>query len=442
MAAAGFLAPGRPAIRARAPGRLDVIGGIADYSGSLVLELPLDRAVTATLQAQHEPRLDVVTVRAGRQDTLSLTLEQIGAGALPEGQPWAAYVAGVVRWCLERADAQTLGRADVPTHGGAAARPRGLRILIESTVPEGKGVASSAALEVATMMVTAAHLGIELGNEELAAACQWVENHYVGAPCGIMDQMTSMCGEEGTLLKLLCQPATIEGHVAVPAGFRFYGIDSGIRHAVSGADYGLVRTAAFMGLRIISETAPDAVPGGYLANLAPERFVRLEQVLPDRMSGAEFLHRHHEIADPVTRVARDRLYPVLQATRHPVLENARVHHFAALLAELPGNPACATALGGLMYESHRSYGDCGLGSEGTDRLVEMVREAGEAQGLYGAKITGGGSGGTVAILGTDRAGAAVREIASRYAHETGRSAEVFSASGPGAARTGVIRLTA
>ena len=147
---------------------------------------------------------------------------------------------------------------------------------------------------------------------ELATACQWAENHIAGAPCGIMDQMTSALGQRDRLLRLRCQPAIVEGHVAVPPGYRFYGIDSGIRHAVTGADYGTVRTAAFMGYRIIAELAglaasvtatgrvhiDDEQWGGYLANLTPRDFTaRFADHLPDRMLGAEFLERFDGITD-------------------------------------------------------------------------------------------------------------------------------------------------
>jgi L-arabinokinase len=93
-----------------------------------------------------------------------------------------------------------------------------------------------------------------------------------------------------------------------------------------------------------------------------------------------------------------------------------------------------------MYESHASYSACGLGSGGTDRLVSLARAAGSARGIYGAKITGGGSGGTVAILGDASAGDTVRAIAHEYAGETGRDAYVFEGTSPGAARIGAIRL--
>ena len=99
-------------------------------------------------------------------------------------------------------------------------------------------------------------------------------------------------------------------------------------------------------------------------------------------------------------------------------------------------------LGALMYESHASYSACGLGSDGTDRLVSLARAAGSARGIHGAKITGGGSGGTVALLADATAGEAVRAIAREYANETGRDAYVFEGTSPGAARIGAIRLDA
>jgi L-arabinokinase len=97
-------------------------------------------------------------------------------------------------------------------------------------------------------------------------------------------------------------------------------------------------------------------------------------------------------------------------------------------------------LGALMYESHASYSACGLGSDGTDRLVALAREAGPARGIYGAKITGGGSGGTVAFLGDAASGDTVRAIAAQYASETGREAHIFEGSSPGAARVGAIPI--
>ena len=89
-----------------------------------------------------------------------------------------------------------------------------------------------------------------------------------------------------------------------------------------------------------------------------------------------------------------------------------------------------------MYQSHASYSACGLGSEGTDRLVTLAREVGSSNGIFGAKITGGGSGGTVAILASRDAGPLVQTIAQTYAAETGQKPLLFTGSSPGAARFG------
>src|SRR5439155_15401674 len=96
---------------------------------------------------------------------------------------------------------------------------------------------------------------IPLPPRELALLCQVVENRIVGAPCGVMDQMTAACGEENRLLALLCQPAELQGQVSLPEEIAVWGIDSGVRHSVAGADYGSVRTGAFMGYRIIADLA-------------------------------------------------------------------------------------------------------------------------------------------------------------------------------------------
>jgi L-arabinokinase len=431
----------------RAPGRLDVMGGIADYSGALVLQLPLGRRTTVSIQRQSARRCEVKSHRGDAWVEFAVDVDALTGGELRDphalaswfaerpSDRWAAYVVGVVQNCLQRAG--EIG---------------GLRVSVESTVPEGKGVSSSAALEVATMMATCAAFGITMDPRDVAIASQWVENHVVGAPCGIMDQMTSACGEEDRLLRLRCQPGTIEGFSEIPRGYRFYGIDSGLRHAVTGADYGTVRTGAFMGYRMIADAAgltakregarvvvEDPRWNGYLTNIAPKEFDdRFRDQLPERLRGAKFLERFGGITDTVTRVEPDRFYPVRDATAHPVYEQARVVRFAELLAALSSDPSLATELGQLMRASHASYSSCGLGSDGTDHLVDLVAAAGTDAGLFGAKITGGGSGGTVAILGTTSAESIVREIAARYTLNTGRAAEVFTESGPGAAQLGVF----
>jgi L-arabinokinase len=157
------------------------------------------------------------------------------------------------------------------------------------------------------------------------------------------------------------------------------------------------------------------------------------------MHGAEFLQRYKGIADTVTSVIADRSYPVYQATRHPVYEHARVRRFAEILENWHGLER-AESLGELMYQSDDSYSACGLGSSGTDSIVELVRQAGRDAGLYGAKITGGGSGGTVAVLGRRDAAPAVAAVAEEYARRTGYQPILISGSSPGSGVFGHLKL--
>jgi galactokinase len=437
--------PGTELVVTRAPGRLDVMGGIADYSGSLVLELPLREAALVALGPREDRRVRIVSLEAGGRRALVADvpladlerdrepIDYEHARALFRRDPsrhWASYVAGV--WLV-------------------LMRERGLRfargfdLLLASSVPAGKGVSSSAALEVATMQAVTIAEGLSLGPRDLALLCQKVENLVVGAPCGVMDQMTSAGGEADQLMALLCQPAELQGQAPVPEGLAVFGIDSGLRHAVTGSDYTAVRVGAFMGYRILADLAglprassegdrvciEDPRWHGYLANVTPSELEQWGEQLPARLGGQEFLERYFGTTDTATRVDPEASYAVRVPTAHPILEHRRVHQFADLLAARPAADSLP-ALGRLMYQSHASYSACGLGSSGTDRLVRLVQEAGPARGLHGAKITGGGSGGTVAVLGEPWAAAAVEEIAAIYGRETGRAAPVFSGSSPGA----------
>lgn len=108
------------------------------------------------------------------------------------------------------------------------------------------------------MSAVAAAFGLSVPPLELARLCQLVENAVCGSPCGVMDQMASCCGRAGKLLALVCQPAQVLGHVDIPPHIALWGVDSGIRHAVTGADYGSVRVGAFMGKRLLQEAAQQA----------------------------------------------------------------------------------------------------------------------------------------------------------------------------------------
>jgi len=268
-----------------------------------------------------------------------------------------------------------------------------------------------------------------------------------------MDQLSVLFGEANRLLALLCQPAELRGTLPVPESIAFWGIDSGVRHSVAGADYGSVRVGAFMGYRIIADLSglgvsqsddvvriADSRWRGYLSNVTPAEFADLyESQLPDSINGRDFLERYGGTTDSVTQVSPQRTYQVKVPAAHAVYENDRVRRFGELLGQVEDERTLAL-LGELMYQSHASYSACGLGSDGTDRLVELVRAVGPEAGLYGARITGGGSGGTVAVLGRRDAWPEIEKISAQYARERNYQPYIFQGSSPGAGAFGCLRL--
>jgi L-arabinokinase len=389
----------------RAPGRLDVMGGIADYSGSHVLEFPIAEATFVALQPNTERQLNIVTLldEEPRHASFMMPLSVFDGPVeyeaareffqLDGASRWVAYVAGVFLVLMRE--------RNVSFDSGA-------NILISSRVPPGKGVSSSAALEVAVMRAVAEAFDIRIDGRDKALLCQKVENLVVGAPCGVMDQMTSLFGEKDRLLLLLCQPAELKRMITLPPQLKLWGIDSGIRHSVGGADYGSVRAGALMGTQIIAGLKADLSWGNYLANISPEEFERA------------YLNRLPK--------------QVRLPAAHPVYENVRVQRFVELLERNEGYEE----LGELMYEAHRSYKVLGLNSAGTDLIVDLVRKE---SGLFGAKITGGGSGGTVAVLGDQSSRMAVKRVAAGYASETGHQPYIFNGSSPGCLAFGHLRLS-
>ncbi|KAG8058091.1 hypothetical protein GUJ93_ZPchr0002g24544 [Zizania palustris] len=363
---------------ARAPGRLDVMGGIADYSGSLVLQMPIREACHVAVQRSSPskqnlwkhtqarqlanggavPLLQIVSFGSelsNRAPTFDMDLSDFMDGDKPisydkareyfcqdPSQKWAAYVAGTILVLM--------------TELGASFTDS-MSILVSSSVPEGKGVSSSASVEVASMSAIAAAYGLNITPRDLAILCQKVENHIVGAPCGVMDQMTSACGEANKLLAMVCQPAEVKELVSIPTHIRFWGLDSGIRHSVGGTDYGSVRVGTYMGRKMIkcaaadllSQSLPSSPPTQsgdtncdeyeehgvdllkseasleYLCNLPPHRYEAVyARDIPEIITGDAFLVKYGDHNDSVTIVDPKRSYSVKAPTKHPIYENFRV----------------------------------------------------------------------------------------------------------------------
>jgi galactokinase len=442
-----LFAPDRPVCYSRAPGRLDLMGGNDDYTGGLVFEATIREATWAAVQLRDDRRILLLNPQLkerGWQDRVEFTLDDLttdeAVRALVNRDPgvrWTAYVLGLFHLLQKQYPQQV--------HHGA-------NVYIESDVPLNKGVSSSASVEVAVMKAAVGAYGIDLAGVALAEACQWAENVIAESACGIMDQITVVLGDEGCILPLLCQPCLPRPLVRLPEGLACWAADSGVSHMVSGIEYEAARAGAFMGYKLICDW--EGVPvrcdesgqiprwtdprwNGYLANLSPSLFrARYESRLAETMTGAEYLRDGQVHVDPFTRMRPEVTYRVRACTRYAVEENFRVN----LFAELARGGVGFEQMGDLMYQSHHGYTECGLGCEATDLLVELVREAGVASGLFGAKVTGGGAGGTVAVLGLKDARTAFDRVVSRYAAARQITPYVFEGSSMGADRFGLRTL--
>jgi len=434
-------------ISATAPGRMDVMGGIADYSGSLLLQMPIKQTTTVSIQKRNDGVFHFRTqITKKKTNDFIIHLSAIKDNSLIEagkviksvvGGDWAVYVLGCFL-VLKKEKKISL---------------EGANVFIESNVPWGKGVSSSAALEVATMNALNQLYQLSLGKEELAVLAQMAENLVAGAPCGLMDQLSSHLGQKNKLLPLICQPHQVDKAIAIPRGINFSGIDSGIRHAVSGASYSDVRAAAFMSYTIIALNESATVEEleqartsgdwsklpfkGFLANIPvsvfEEKYISL---LPKEISGKDFLAKYKLSIDAVTNIDEDKIYNPLVCGSHPVYENARVNEFKTLLKNFKkqdDKQASLIQMGNLMMQSHESYSAIGLGNEFTDKIVEMIRDAGPDRGVFGARVSGGGNGGTVCILSYGKEGKnIVKEIYHKFKQLKKQKLFFFSGSSQGA----------
>lgn len=352
-----------------APGRLDVMGGVADYSGALVLETPITRRTT---------------VRVEPADAYAVSSEGFGEVRLAPGD-LATQLAAVPRW-----GRYVLGCARVFMEARAWKPAAGLRFRVESTVPVAMGVSSSAALEIATLRALADLTGTVFEGTEIAHFARRAEHDMVGVPCGLMDQLACAFGQSGTLLAILCRPDVLLDPVPLPTGIVVVGWPSGMVHDVGGTAYRTARTAAFMGKRLAELTLER--PVAYTADLSDTG------ALPASLSGRVFLELAGGVDDPLSTVHPDREYPVRAAASFAVEEHGRCRRVIDLLAA-----ERLEDIGAEMRASHEGYGTMGLGSPETDRLVRHVERLGPREGFYGARVSGGGCGGTVVVLAEERA---------------------------------------
>lgn len=353
-AAAGFLETygTAPCITAVAPGRVNLIGEHTDYQGGLVLPVAAD---LRTAVAAGPAGGGIVKACSGLfPDPVSFDPGSLSPGNPIEG--WGRYVAGIA-WAL---------------YSSGMAVP-GADIYIESDIPPGSGLSSSAALEVAVGMALSAMAGSVSWDESslrsLAGFCQLGENEYCGVPCGSMDHLAACLGVSGSALLLDCR--TLEASpVPIPGDLSIVVCDSGERHDLSTAGYPGRQAEAAAALASLGTRRPEVQS---LRDAVPEDLVILEEALA--AAGA-----------PASEAVR-----LVGRARHIIEENRRVRLAAEALGRGDG-----ASMGRLIRESHDSLRDLyGVSTPGLDALVEAAMAL---PGCFGARLTGGGFGGSVVCL--------------------------------------------
>jgi galactokinase len=433
----GAPSPGRADASIRiacASGRLDVMGGSTECSGSLVCAAPIDRAAAVAVAPRADRQVQVFSFNLldqHRPFTLRIPLDALAsrdADALRRefaepGRSWAAHLVGGL-FALHEADLIDLRD---PRHTG-------LDIAVYSTIPQGAGLGAFAAAGVATMLSLRDHFALPLEPPQLATLGHRAEAALATNPFeSSATPLAIAAAQPGALVTLLCQPGETAALLKLPPGVRIAGIHTGVRRDNTN-QFALTRRAAAMGHHIILQKMRDmgrragltltADPtAGHLANLPLEDYKKFfRPFLPASMKGRAFLDKFRD-ANPAFQVDADVAYLIQSATDHHVHEAQRIRNFVAFLrraAELaPPSPERTAALdkaGHLMYASHISLTrDAGLSAPEAGRIVERIR-AREAAGFYGARVTGTGQSATVAVLmnDSDTATAVLQEIAAEH----------------------------
>ncbi|WP_023588251.1 galactokinase [Streptomyces thermolilacinus] len=367
-----------------APGRVNLIGEYTDFNDGFVMPLALPHTAVAAVARRTDGRLRLHSAQAqadgcaqsdgrarveGRQGVVELEAAALRPGAVPG---WAAYPAGVV-WALRE--------AGHPVGGGAD-------IQLSSTVPTGAGLSSSAALEVVTALALNDLYGLGLTGPELAVLARRAENAFVGVPCGVMDQMASACCASGHLLHLDTRDLTCRQVPFDPAGhaLRLLVVDTGVRHALGDGAYAERRAGCEAGARALGVRTLREVPYDTL----PEALGRLD--------------------DPAVRAC----------VRHVVSENRRVERTMALL-----DAGDVRAVGAVLSDGHASLrDDLRVSCPELDLVVSSALSA----GALGARMTGGGFGGSAVVLaGEDAADTVASAVAGAFAAAGYRAPRIFPA---------------
>jgi galactokinase len=345
---------------AAAPGRVNIIGEHIDYNDGFVLPMAIDRYCVVAAAGNAGSNANVYSIATDQETRIPL---ESASGARTRGH-WSNYVAGVISGYCAR-----------------EMRPGGFDAVVESEVPVGGGLSSSAAIEVATATLVEAMTGKTLKPLEKALVCQKAEHEYAGVPCGIMDQFASVMCRADHLMLLDCRSREIEHIPFTDPNVTVLIINTNVKHELSGGEYAVRRgqceaAAAALGVDSLRDATIDML------------FSNIE-----KLTGVEFLRARHAISEI------DRTIEVADAIKAGEWDR----------------------VGELMDASHDSLrDDYEVSCAELDLLVELARNIGPSGGIIGSRMTGGGFGGcTVSLVETAKVDAVSKDLAQSYRAKTG-----------------------
>lgn len=357
----------RPAGVWSAPGRVNLIGEHTDYNDGFVFPFAIDRRTTVALGDRADRLVRVASTFS--PDVVEVHLDELTPEAVTG---WAAYPLGVV-WALGES-------------GADLEHVRGVDLHIDSDVPVGAGLSSSAAIECAVALALDEHWGLGFDRPTLAKVGRLAENRVVGAPTGIMDQSASLLGEADSGVFLDCRSLDAD---VIPLGFAEAGlsllvIDTRVSHAHATGGYAARRASCEAGARILGAES--------LRDVRVDDLGRAEDLLDDE---------------------------TFRRVRHVVTENQRVLDTVRTLREQgPG------AIGALLDASHVSMRD---DFEISVPELDLAVETAQADGAIGARMTGGGFGGAaIALVADDVLPVVTRRIAEAFAERGFREPAIFT----------------
>jgi galactokinase len=353
----------------RAPGRVNLIGEHTDYNDGFVMPAAIDLYTQAAIKPRDGRTLFIHSENFS--DSVECDLDELNPRARGH---WSDYVRGL---------AVTLKRAGY--------RLRGADLAIRSDVPIGAGLSSSAAIEVAAGLAMLENSGSEINRVELAKLCQQAENEFVGMRCGIMDQFISCCGKAGTALMLDCRSLEYR-LLPLPENLRLVICNTMVKHELGSSEYNTRRAECEAGV---------------------EHFAKL-------LPGIRAL-RDVTVND-LERCGSDLNEVISKRCRHVITENARVMEAAGALQR-----GDLQNFGKLMAESHRSLrDDYEVSCAELDAMVDLATQV---EGVYGARMTGGGFGGcTINLVKAESVAEFKRTVARGYEQATGVAPEIFVCS--------------